>query len=129
MVLTLASRDTIDPVDAADLLDLRLVRIEQVSPYRREYQLGDSSLWADATAIVGGERESWRVVDLVPRDLSLAALRLEPPHEIRPHIKHTNDGPVVTALDHCFRVPAGTLVIRTPGTSLQIQRITLTNEA
>lgn len=128
MVLALANRDTIDPVAAADLLDLPLVRIEQVTAYRREYQLGSNALWSDATAIVGGHRETWRVLDLVPRELSLPALRLDPPQEIRPHLKHTNDGAFVTALDHVFRVAAGTLVVRTSGTSLRIERITLATE-
>jgi hypothetical protein len=128
MILELAGRVPIDPEAAAELLELAIVHVEQVTAFRREYQLGTSALWADATAIVGGLRDDWRVIDLVPRDLSLAALRLDPPHEVRPHLKHTNDGAVAIALDHHFAVRAGTLVIRTAATSVRIERITFTTD-
>lgn len=128
LVLELANRDSIDPTEAAQLLDLPLLRIEQVTLYRREYQLGHNTLWIDATAIVGGVGETWRVLDLVPRDLTLAALRLDPPREIRPHLEQTPDGPVVAALEHWFAVRAGTLAIRTIGETSRIERITLTSE-
>ena len=128
VLFDLANGDTIDPIEAAKLLELPVVRIEQVTMYRCEYQLGTNALWADATAIVGGVGETWRVIDLVPRDLTLAMLRLDPPHEIRPHLKQTPEGPVVAALEHHFAVRAGTLVIRTIGQTLRVERVTLTTD-
>ena len=126
LILELAGRDTIEPTDAAQLLDLPIVRIEQVTLYRREYQLGNNALWIDATAIVGGAGETWRVLDLVPRDLSLAALRLDAAHEVHPCIKHTERGAIVVALEHHFAVRAGTLVVRTTGETSRVERVTVT---
>jgi hypothetical protein len=128
MVLDLASRATIDPHEASTVLDLAIVSVEQVTVYRREYQLAANMLWTDATAIVGGVADTWRVLDLVPRELSIVALRLDPPYELRPHIKHTNDGPLLVGLDHCHRVRAGHLVIRTAPQAARIERITLSTD-
>ena len=68
------------------------------------------------------------MIDLVPRELSLAALRLEPPHEVRPHLKQTPDGPIVEALEHHFAVRAGTLVVRTMGQTPRVERVTITTD-
>jgi hypothetical protein len=126
MVLDLANRLTIDPSEAITVLDLRIVSSQQVTEFRHEYQLGSNYLWADATAIVGGKHGEWRVIDLVPRELSLAAFRLDPPHEVRPHLKHTTDGTMVAALEYMFRVKCGELSIRTVGQTMRIERVTLT---
>src|SRR5687767_5140598 len=128
MVIELANRTAIEPEEAIHVLDLRILSVEQVTPYRREYQFGANPLWSDATAIVGGQDNTWRVIDLVPRELSIVALRLDPPYELRPSIKHTNDGAILVALDHCFDVRAGKLVIRTAPGSTRIERITLSTE-
>ncbi len=127
MVLELANRITIEPADVVSVLDLQIVEVQQVTEFRCEYQLGSSYLWADATAVVGGKNNTWRVIDLVPRELSLAAFRLDPPHEVRPHLKYTADGPTVAALEYRFAVRAGELAIRTVGQTMRIERITLTS--
>ena len=126
MVIDLANRTTLDLVEAIHVLELRIVSNEQVTKYRREYQLGSNALWSDATAIIGGVDNVWRVIDLVPRDLSLAAFRLDPPHEVRPHLKHSAEGASVAALEYIFHVRCGELAIRTVGQTMRIDHISLT---
>ena len=130
LLVDLAQRDCVDPEDAARLLGLEIVAIDQVSIVRREYQLGSNELFADATAIVGGHDGSWRVIDLVPRELVLAPILERLPeavvYEQRPILKHTNDGPMLIGMEHHFEVDAGTLVITTR--DARIERVTISSD-
>lgn len=128
-IVELARRDTVDPIAAAEVLALAVISVEQVTRFRREYQLGTNDTFIAATAIVGGRNDSWRVVDLVPRDLvlaPLAALLAEAPYAQRWLVKHTPDGPVNVGIEHRFAVSAGELVVTSR--AVRIESITLTNE-
>jgi hypothetical protein len=130
MIRELATRDSIDPQTAAELLGLPILSVEQVSAVRREYQLGSNALFVDATAVIGGRDARWRVIDLVPREMMLApllALMRDAPYEQRPILKHTDDGPMIVGLEHHLALDGGELVIATRGA--RIERITLMKEA
>ena len=108
----LANKDWIDPETAAEVLGLPIVAIDRVTVYRCEYQLGSNELFADATAIVGSRESHWSIIDVVPRDLVLAALAL-PPHQERALLKHTTEGPTLVGVEHHVPVRAGELVVVT----------------
>lgn len=130
MIHELATRDSIDPQTAAELLGLPILSVEQVSAVRREYQLGSNELFVDATAVVGGRDARWRVIDLVPREMLLApllALMPDAPYEQRPILKHTDHGPMLVGMEHHLALDGGELVIATR--DARIERITLMKEA
>lgn len=127
MIRELATADTIDPYEAAVLLGVPILSVEQVSDVRCEYQLGTNEQFTDITAIVGGHANTWRVLDLVPREMTLdpllALLPASTPYLQRPLVKHTHDGPMLVGLEHHFVVEAGELVIATR--NARVERVTL----
>lgn len=128
-IVELARRATVDPFAAAQVLGLDVISVEQITRFRREYQLGSNDVFADATAIVGGRNDTWRIIDLLPRDLTLAplaALLAESPYQHRWLFKHTPDGPAIIGVEHRFAVSAGELVVTSRGP--RIESITLANE-
>lgn len=124
LIHELANKDWIDPETAAQVLGLPILAVERVTIYRCEYQLGSNELFADATAIIGTRDSHWSIIDLVPRDLALDALAL-PPHQQRPLLKHTSEGPALLGVEHHVKVRAGELVVVTSGDSERIERVTL----
>jgi hypothetical protein len=127
MIRELATYATIDPYEAAVLLGVPILSVDQVSDVRCEYQLGANEQFTDITAIVGGHDNTWRVLDLVPREMLLDPLILllptDTPYTQRPLVKHTNDGPVLVGIEHHFVVEAGELVIATR--NARVERVTL----
>lgn len=127
MIRELATYDTIDPYEAAVLLGVPILSVEQVSEVRCEYQLGASEQFTDITAIVGGHDNTWRVLDLVPREMMLdpllAMLPTDTPYLQRPLVKHTPTGPVIVGIEHHFVVEAGELVVATR--NARVERVTL----
>ncbi len=127
MIRELATYDTIDPYEAAVLLGVPILSVEQVSDVRCEYQLGANEQFADITAIVGGYDNTWRVLDLVPRELMFDPLYMllppDAPYEQRQLVKHTDNGPILVGIEHRFVVEVGELVIATR--NARVERVTL----
>jgi hypothetical protein len=127
MIHELATHDTIDPYEAAVLLGVPILSVDQVSDVRCEYQLGANEQFTDITAIVGGYDNTWRVLDLVPRELMFDPLYMllphDAPYEQRQLVKHTENGPILIGIEHRFVVEAGELVIATR--NARVERVTL----
>jgi len=112
IVAALGNTDRIDPESVAKRLGVKVVSLDQKSPYRREYQLGSSKLFKTATVVIAGVKE-WRLIVLTPDPaLGLGVADLESvlqdaPYEPRPWIQHE-----VLGVEHRFRVSAGEIVVR-----------------
>jgi len=132
VVEKLRDLDQIEPARVAKLLGAKAGATTDVTPYRHETKLTLARFDA-ATVVVGGQADTWRIVELVP-DPKLAIELADAtgplaklPHTSQPRIVETAKGPRGAGTTHRYHVAHHDLVIDLDAAD-KVERIILTNE-
>jgi hypothetical protein len=127
VIAALVALQQIEPAVAAKALGARPGTTTDVTPYRHETPLALDGVQT-ATVVVGGEKNDWRIVEVVsdPKNrvklAELASALSGLPHAVQPREGHGLPG-----TSHLFRTPHLELVVDVDGDD-RVERVILTTE-